>query len=177
MDRLSLIIRTLPHTGHPHPVLSSSTSVIFFSGITCKTSEKRDQLGSGVQTITTLSKVRLRLGTPKRSRTRCGPLQFARAFSAGIRTYARELELGNSLSETNRPRSYKNFEGWRSTCPALAVPKFQLSLVSTNARANPESGPKLPIVSLRLPTSRQEIDKGGSLEALSWANYVAPVHI
>src|SRR5260370_18008372 len=44
-----------------------------------------------------------------------------------------------------------------------------------SARANPESGPKLPIVSLRLPTSRQKIDQGWSLEALNWDNYVAHV--
>src|SRR5260370_30338756 len=65
MDRLSLIIRTLPHTGHPHPVLSSSTSVIFLSGITCKTSEKRDQLGSGEQTITTFVESSLTAGDPE----------------------------------------------------------------------------------------------------------------
>ncbi len=64
-----------------------------------------------------------------------------------------------------------------TTCPALAVPKFQLSVVSTNARANPESGPKVPIVSLRLPTARQKFDQGWSLEALNWDNYVAHVHI
>src|SRR5260370_34935188 len=34
----------------------------------------------------------------------------------------------------------------------------------------PESGPKLPIVSLRLPTARQKIDQGWSLEALNWDN-------
>src|SRR5260370_10078920 len=44
------------------------------------------------------------------------------------------------------------------------------------ARANPESGPKLPIVSLRLPTARQKIDQGWSLQALNWDNYVAHVH-
>jgi hypothetical protein len=57
----------------------------------------------------------------------------------------------------------------------MLLATFQLSLVSTNARANPESGPKLPIVSLRLPTSRQKIDQGWSLEALNWDNYVAHV--
>ena len=67
--------------------------------------------------------------------------------------------------------------GSSEICPTLAVPKFQLSLVSTNARANPESGPKLPIVSLRLPTSRQKTDQGWSLEALNWDNYVAHVQI
>src|SRR5229473_5272929 len=63
----------------------------------------------------------------------------------------------------------------REICPTQRVPRFQLSLVSTNARANPESGPKLPIVSLRLPTARQKIDQGWSLEALNWDNYVAHV--
>src|SRR5216684_5235656 len=79
-----------------------------------------------------------------------------------------------SLIETSLPRT-RNFVGSRSICPTLAVPRFQLSLVSTNARANPESGPKLPIVSLRLPTARQKIDQGWSLEALNWDNYVAHV--
>src|SRR5216684_6117288 len=79
-----------------------------------------------------------------------------------------------SLIETSLPRT-RNFVGSRSICPTLAVPRFQLSLVSTNARANPESGPKLPIVSLRLPTAIQKIDQGWSLEALNWDNYVAHV--
>jgi hypothetical protein len=47
-DRLSLIVRTLQHTGLPHPVLSSPTSMdSFLSEIPCETSEKRDQFGSG----------------------------------------------------------------------------------------------------------------------------------
>ena len=47
-DRLSLIARTLQHTGLPHPVLSSPTSMdSFLSEIPRETSEKRDQFGSG----------------------------------------------------------------------------------------------------------------------------------
>ncbi len=44
-------------------------------------------------------------------------------------------------------------------------------------RKTPESGPKLPIVSLPLPTSRQKIDQSWSLEALNWDNSLAKLHM
>jgi hypothetical protein len=80
--------------------------VIFLSGITCKTSEKRDQLGSGEQTITTFVESSLTAGDPEGIPDKGGPLQFARAVRAGIRAYARELEPWNSLSGTNLLQSY-----------------------------------------------------------------------
>jgi hypothetical protein len=46
-DRLSLIVRTLQHTGFPHPVRPRQRRLdSFLSEIPCETSEKRDQFGS-----------------------------------------------------------------------------------------------------------------------------------
>lgn len=109
-DRISLTIRTLQHTGLPHPVLSSSTSVSFISRTTCKTSEKRDQLGSGEIDGARLYPCRLdsRKGPPYGQSVNARQLQsdcsgIANPRLSRIAASWRSLNSSSGLSASQRP--------------------------------------------------------------------------